>query len=170
MNGTVDKNWYHFPWVWGLILIPMSAVVFGVVMFVMAGIHRDDLVVDDYYKDGMAINQRLSMDSRAKELNVQARLTELNEARLVFEIENVSDSAVRLNLFHVASREEDREAVLVPEGDPVDSVSVYSIDNLEIVSLLKSRGVWYLELAGADDQWRLRRRIVTPLVELELKP
>jgi hypothetical protein len=110
------------------------------------------------------------MDSRAKELNVQARLTELNEARLVFEIENVSDSAVRLNLFHVASREEDREAVLVPEGDSVDSISAYSIDNLEIVSLLKSKGVWYLELAGADDQWRLRRRIVTPLVELELKP
>ena len=48
MTGAVDKSWYHFPWVWGLILIPMSAVVFGVLMFVMAGIHRDDLVVDDY--------------------------------------------------------------------------------------------------------------------------
>ena len=59
MTRTVDKSWYHFPWVWGLILIPMSAVVFGVLMFVMAGIHRDDLVVDDYYKDGMAINQRV---------------------------------------------------------------------------------------------------------------
>jgi hypothetical protein len=170
MIEAVDKNWYQFPWVWGLILIPMSAVVFGVVMFVMAGIHRDDLVVDTYYKDGMAINQRLSMDSRAKELNVQARLTELSDARLVFEIKNVSDSAVRLNLFHVASRAEDREVVLVPDGDPVDSSSTYSIDNLELVSLLKTGGVWYLELAGADDQWRLRRRIVTPLVELELKP
>ena len=170
MTGAVDKSWYHFPWVWGLILIPMSAVVFGVLMFVMAGMHQDDLVVDDYYKDGMAINQSLSMDSRARELNVQARLTELSEARLVFEIENVSDSAVRLNLYHVTSKQEDREVVLVPESDPVDSSSTYSSDNLEIVSLLKTGGVWYLELAGVDDQWRLRRRIVTPLVQLDLKP
>ena len=170
MTGAVDKSWYHFPWVWGLILIPMSAVVFGVLMFVMAGMHQDDLVVDDYYKDGMAINQSLSMDSRARELNVQARLTELSEARLVFEIENVSDSAVRLNLYHVTSKQEDREVVLVPESDPVDSSSTYSSDNLEIVSLLKTGGVWYMELAGVDDQWRLRRRIVTPLVQLDLKP
>jgi hypothetical protein len=148
----------------------MSAVVFGVLMFVMANIHRDDLVVDDYYKDGMAINQRLSMDSRARELNVQARLTELSESRLVFEIENASDSAIQLNLYHVASRQEDRQVVLVPEDDPVDSSSAYSSDNLEIVSILKTGGVWYLELAGVDDQWRLRKRIVTPLVELELKP
>jgi hypothetical protein len=170
MTGADDKSWYHFPWVWGLILIPMSAVVFGVLMFVMANIHRDDLVVDDYYKDGMAINQRLSMDSRARELNVQARLTELSESRLVFEIENANDSAIQLNLYHVASRQEDRQVVLVPEDDPVDSSSAYSSDNLEIVSILKTGGVWYLELAGVDDQWRLRKRIVTPLVELELKP
>jgi hypothetical protein len=170
MTGAVDKSWYHFPWVWGLILIPMSAVVFGVLMFVMAGMHRDDLVVDDYYKDGMAINQRLLMDSRARELNVHARLTELSEFRLVFEIENASDSAIRLNLYHVTSRQKDRQVVLVPDDDPVDSSSAYSSDNPEIVSLLKTEGVWYIELTGVDDQWRLRRRIVTPLAELELKP
>ena len=33
--------------------------------------------------------------------------------------------------------------------------------------LLAQRGVWYLELRGEQDNWRLRKRMETPIARLE---
>ncbi len=58
---------------------------------------------DDYYKDGMAINQSLKMDALAKQKNVSARLALLGEGYLELEIRNVTDSAIEMNLYHVTT-------------------------------------------------------------------
>ncbi len=165
MDNVQEKNWYQYPWVWVIVSIPFSAVAFGILMFVMADISRDDLVVDDYYRDGMAINRQLDMDREAKSLDIHASLQQVREHLLAFRIDNATDSAVRLNLYHVASREEDRSTVLVPE-DP----GGYTATDPAVTAILMSQGVWYVELIGADTHWRLRKRIVTPLNRLELSP
>ena len=41
-------------------------------MIYMVTRYPDDLMVDNYYKEGMAINQSLAMDAAAQALNVEA--------------------------------------------------------------------------------------------------
>ena len=161
----IVKPWYAQLWPWILISIPFSAVVFGFVMFYLADVHRDDLVTDSYYKEGMTINRTLMMDHQAENLKIRATLKDIGQGKIVFTIENATDSAIQLSLFHVSSSEEDKVVALVPE-EGYD----YSIEDLEIESLLSTQGVWYVELKGTDSHWRLRKRVVTPLSELEMMP
>jgi len=75
MTRTDSKPWYRQFWPWFLIAIPFSSVVMGVVMINLAISGKDSLVREDWYKDGMAINQRLDKQLKAKELGIKAELT-----------------------------------------------------------------------------------------------
>ncbi|MDZ7685081.1 MAG: FixH family protein [Gammaproteobacteria bacterium] len=108
--------WYRHPWVWVVFMIPFSAVAVGIVMLVTVAFHPDDLVVDDYYKQGMAINQRIGMDVAAGERDIRARSARLSSSRVEFHIENVTDPAVVMNLYHVTDKGQDRRIVLASEG------------------------------------------------------
>jgi hypothetical protein len=66
--------WFRQPLVWMLIAIPGSAVVFGIYMIYLAISTADGLVVDDYYKEGLAINQQIARDARAAELALAAEI------------------------------------------------------------------------------------------------
>jgi uncharacterized protein len=165
MESPDFKAWYLHAWPWVLISIPFSAVLFGIVMFVMANIHRDDLVADDYYEEGMAINRQLTRDELARQLGIYATWKVSPDSGIVFKVYNAKDSAVLLYLQHVSDSQQDRSAVLVP-GDGFD----YSSDDERVARVFAEEGVWYLGLEGTDDTWRLRKRLVTPVTELELRP
>lgn len=74
-NIQQSKAWYHFPLVWMMVLIPFTAVVMGVVMIWLAIESNDGLVVDDYYKKGLEINQVLDRQRHAVEYGLHAKLT-----------------------------------------------------------------------------------------------
>ena len=120
MNSTDIKAWYKYPWPWVLILLPLTAVLFGIMMFVLANTYRDDLVADDYYKDGMAINRRLVMDDRARQLNIHANWTESAAGEVVFTVYNATDSSGLLSMHHFSDRPKDEFVVRLP-GDGCDS-------------------------------------------------
>lgn len=69
------KPWYRHPWVWALIAVPGSSILFGIVMITASVSGPTDLVRDDYYKAGLAINQDLSGVRRAEDLGIVATLT-----------------------------------------------------------------------------------------------
>lgn len=154
------ENWYQNPWVWLLIGIPLSSILFGVVMIVSATVYPDDVVVDDYYKEGMAINQRIDMDEAASRRKLEAT-GQFDKGRVSFEIEGAIDSAIVLSIFHVTDRNLDREVLLLPEFG-----GRYAADQVDLP--LDEPGVWYIELAGVDDGWRLRRRVEAPVSTVEL--
>ena len=66
--------WYKYKLVWMIIAIPAASVIAGINMIYLAVNTDDGLVVDDYYKEGMAINQSLQRDKTAAELGLTARL------------------------------------------------------------------------------------------------
>ncbi len=70
-----SQPWYQQFWPWFLILLPASVVVAGLSTLFIANRHADDLVVDDYYKDGLAINRQLEKKQRADQLGISATLT-----------------------------------------------------------------------------------------------
>ena len=69
-----EAPWYRHRWPWILISIPAVSVVLGIMMLYLGLQTNNSLVVDDYYKQGKAINQRIERDQTAVRLGVDARL------------------------------------------------------------------------------------------------
>lgn len=95
------QPWYREPWPWLLMSGPAIVVVAGVITTVIAFRTADGLVADDYYKQGLTINQTLKREQRAAALGVRAGLLYLPEqARVQVMLEGVAPQALTLRLAH----------------------------------------------------------------------
>jgi hypothetical protein len=74
MTGTSLKPWYREPWPWLLMIAPAAAVTAGAVTVVLALQSYDGLVAEDYYKQGLAVNQRLARAEKARALGISGSL------------------------------------------------------------------------------------------------
>lgn len=72
--NTRSKPWYREPWPWILMAGPAIVVVAGFVTAWLAVRSSDGLVEDDYYKQGLAVNQRQARDHAAAERGLSAEL------------------------------------------------------------------------------------------------
>ena len=70
LPGAVSAPWYTHRWPWLLMLGPAIALVGGGFVTWLALGHPDAMVVDDYYKQGKAINQDLHRDRVASALGL----------------------------------------------------------------------------------------------------
>lgn len=77
MNSTTGQDtgpWYKQTWAW-FVLTPLIVVVIASMNFVfLAFSHQDDVVMDDYYKEGRTINQHFTLDEAAKALALDGQL------------------------------------------------------------------------------------------------
>src|SRR5574343_536433 len=73
LRGDVTP-WYKQRWPWLLIAGPATVIVAGIVTVWLAIVSNDGLVADDYYKQGLAVNQQLQRDQEAAHLGIQADL------------------------------------------------------------------------------------------------
>lgn len=164
------KPWYQHRWPWILIAMPAASVVLGVILITTALRNPAILVVDNYYAEGRGINQSLAMDDAAENLGLEAQL-ELAGDRMTLQLastDGISEDALRLYVYHATHEERDQEFVLVPalEHDLYEIADPAAAASLN--TLLASQGSWYLELRGADNEWRLRKRVQTPLTQAAL--
>lgn len=145
-----DKPWYRQFWPWFLILLPASAVVGGVTTVVIAFNNADDLVVDEWYREGKAINKSLAAEKMAEDLGLRATLTNRNgRAQLRFaDTEAVSAPALRLALRHPTLAERDQMLRLVRSG-PGEYRAPVSLPE----------GTWVVTLEPEPGDWRMRRRL-----------
>ncbi len=114
--------WYKQFWPWVIIFFPASAVVAGLITVVIAFKYGDTLVKNDWYKDGLAINQRLDKQKQAKVLGINAQIT-LDRAKkhLLLTLNNVDGlktNIVNVSLTHPTQPEKDGEyqAFYTPQG------------------------------------------------------
>ncbi|RKZ36811.1 MAG: hypothetical protein DRQ37_03340, partial [Gammaproteobacteria bacterium] len=71
-NEPEARPWYQEPWVWLIVAFPAAAIISSLVMAYLAFSTDDGLVVDDYYRKGLAINRILSRDHAASRLQLKA--------------------------------------------------------------------------------------------------
>ena len=152
MPLPTDSNtppWYRQFWPWFLIALPGSVVIASLVTVYIAFSGADSLVVDNYYRDGLAINQVLEQDRRAEVLGLLAELRlDATSGELFATIDTVHPLPERLALllFHPTDSKRDRELVLT-EFAP----GHYRAD---LDQQLQSR--YYLRvLPEPDREWRL---------------
>lgn len=162
----IDTSQNYWPWL--LIAIPFAAVLFGILMVTTTLMYPDDVVIDNYYKDGMAINKRISMDELAFSESISAELVQLDQISIGFDVKNTTDSAIQLKLYHVTDKSQDLIFTLAREG----GANADRFVSYEPVDVLGLDGVWYIELLGSETKWRLRGRIQTPIEmqKIVLKP
>lgn len=74
VQDSLIVPWYKQRWPWLLMSGPALVIVAGAVTVWLAVVSNDGLVVDDYYKQGLAVNQRLHRDQQASDLGMAADL------------------------------------------------------------------------------------------------
>ena len=83
MNNKLPNHdtqpWYRQFWPWFLISLPATVVVAGFVTLYIANKYSDDLVADEPYKDGLAINIQLEKKLVAEQRGIEASFQFLGE-------------------------------------------------------------------------------------------
>jgi hypothetical protein len=98
-EGARAQPWYREPWPWILMAGPALVVVAGLVTAWLAVRSDDGLVVDDYYKQGLAINRTLGRGEAARRLGVIAELR-LADGRVRVLLSGAAGAALTLQLAH----------------------------------------------------------------------
>ena len=152
MNAQI-LPWYKYKLVWMVIAIPAASVIAGINMIYLAVNTDDGLVVDDYYKEGMAINQSLQRDRTAAELGLSAQLM-IEESgdmvRLNFNKCSLAEYPEQLTLHLQHATHAGYDQIIPLVRAPRDQYIGYLQHTIR-------EGVWHIMLL--TEEWRLVNRI-----------
>lgn len=142
--------WYRHRWPWLLMLGPFVVVAAAAITLWLAVRSNDGLVADDYYKQGLAINQVTSRDRRAADLEMRADLSldaSRQLVRVVLNSGKLSEmpGVLLLRLSHPTRDGLDRQFRLLR-----DSSGGYSAGGGGDLA-----GRWYVSLEDEARAWRL---------------
>lgn len=142
--------WYKQRWPWILIAGPAIAVVAGIVTFWLAVKSNDGLVSDDYYKEGLAVNQQLQRDQGASRMGLSADVMRagLKLRLLILGGEGGGDlpEVITLKFTHPTQAGQDQKIRMTSQGK-----GFYSGELTAEIS-----GRWIVSLEDPAGQWRLQ--------------
>jgi uncharacterized protein len=139
--------WYREPWPWILMAGPAIVVAAGFYTLYLAVVWKDPLVVDNYYKEGLAINRVLARDRLALQRGYRA-VVMLNEQRSLLRVHLTgTELPLELNMhfIHPTKSGLDRRVVALQMQPGLYEASVRLAD----------AGRWDVELGDTQQQWRL---------------
>jgi hypothetical protein len=154
MQDRDTKPWYKQFWPWFLIAIPCSSLIVGSMVIRFAYDGTNSLVVDDYYKEGRAINARLDKIDRAIELGITTQLN-VQQGSIVLEFLSSapeSGQALKLDFFHVTLPDRDFDVLLTRDANGLYRSNV---DN-------PIQGKWRLRLMPLDESWKVQQTVNLP--------
>ncbi len=169
MNVTMESPdkmpWYKHRWPWLLMLGPGIVIIAGIVTVWLAVVSNDGLVSDDYYKQGLAVNQRLQRDHKAGELGMKADLMRSGEQLRLMMTADPSlqmPSELIVRFMHPTQAGRDMAATMKAEGQGFYAGRLAAdIGGRWRVSIEDPAGQWRLQgdwEANADEPLRLSGR------------
>jgi hypothetical protein len=164
---AVPNPWYREPWPWLLMSGPAVVVVAGFITLYLAVSGQDGLVVDDYYKQGKAINQALHRDDVARQAGLTAIVSfDQAQDRVRVTVKQADGSRLTgpltLSLVHATRSGFDNVVNL----SPTENGYVGKLPALRT-------GKWNVLLEDKEKQWRLQQEVnvgTAALAPLELRP
>lgn len=146
-STDAERHWHREPLVWLVIAIPLLTVFAGITTVVVANYRADTVVVDDFRKEGLAINQDPRRDEAAQRLGVAAEVTAVDTALHVVLAPGRAAPPAKLVvlLSHATRAELDRMLTLERGAD----------GEYRAVTPPLPAGHWHLEITPADREWRL---------------
>ncbi len=156
MNPALhSKPWYREPWPWLLMSLPLTAVIAGVATVIIAFQTADGLVVGDYYKAGLAINQTLARDDVARAAQLAATFKSEGGV-LMLRLDGrlpVYPKQLLLTLAHPTRQGMDQTLTLQHAGG----------GRYRAVMPVMPAGKWHAQLVDAASTWRLSGVVHTPI-------
>ena len=152
LNQEPLTPWYKEPWMILVIGLPVLSVMGGIAMVTVAVNGRDTLVRENYYKDGLAINQELAWNTKAANLDLTGELT-FNEKQLSLTLntpKSIQPLNLNLSLNHPTQAHKD-QVYLLERFKPGQYLSP--------VNELPS-GRYYLEISSNEQSWRISMPVV----------
>jgi hypothetical protein len=139
--------WYTHRWPWFLMIGPATVLAGGAFVTLLAVGHPDALVVDDYYKQGKAINQDLRRDRAATALNLSLHAAyDAQAGQLRGRIAGQA-APFTIYLAHPTLPQRDLRVFVKPAADGSFSVALPDLE----------RTHWQVVVEGALRDWRLAR-------------
>lgn len=136
-----------------VIALPVLAIIGCLITIVIAIRTNDGLVADDYYKQGLAINQTIARDEKAAALGLEA-LVQLSEGQIVVQMSANGGGLpqkVLLTLVHPTRSGADQQVWLSRVGERYEG----PIGPL-------STGRWQIRLEDEARSWRMNGAAYVP--------
>jgi len=138
------RPWYREPWPWLLMSGPAAVLVAGAITTWIAFRTADGLVVEDYYKQGLAINKVLKREETAQRLGLSARVV-LSPGRLEVRLDGPQPEVIFATLAHATRAGNDLRLRLARS-----SRGVYEADLPPLAA-----GRWRIVLEDPARTWRV---------------
>jgi hypothetical protein len=154
--GSRAGPWYSHRWPWLLMLGPAVVIVGGSFAMYLAISRPDAMVVDDYYKQGKAINQDLRRDriAAALRLSFEARYDPA-QATLSGNMRAAGmplATPLHIYLAHPTQPAKDLQLLVRPDAAGRFSVALPMLE----------RAHWQMVVEGPQREWRLARSWTWP--------
>jgi len=161
MEKIPQKAWYREPFVWLVILFPSLAIIGGIITIYIAVIARDNLVEENYYQKGLAINQVLNQDKAANSHHLQATLhfrpdQQILNVYLKAQTDYHFPDQLTVDFSHSIHEKLDQTITLPRIAD----------DAYQGILSKLAAGLWHIQL-NADD-WRLLKSLTLPVEEVTI--
>lgn len=154
MNTTAtdtNKPWYKQFWPWFLISLPGSVVIASIFTIIIASDKPDTVVMDDYYKQGLAINRDISREQLARKMGIKATL-KMSVNHLTISLEStkkIDPGYLMLRIMHPTLADKDRQIKLNRISPLVYRAKAPAI----------SSGNWNVRLEPGNADWRIQKRM-----------
>ncbi|MFT4940031.1 MAG: hypothetical protein ACI88A_003082 [Paraglaciecola sp.] len=154
MHPTPQKVWYKQFWPWFLIALPVISMIVSLNMLRFALNGEDSLVVDEYYKQGKAININLQKIEMAKKLNIKAQMRINDNSVELHFTDGKPGSAAALNLvfYHATQKHKDTTFTLIKDA----SETYRALIDTDLT------GKWQVSLQPHDELWKIQQTISLP--------
>lgn len=164
-NTTINsKPWYQHPHLWLVICLPILSIAVSLTFARTAFLNKSDVVRDDWYMDGKALEQDMSRDTAAAAANLHAKISISPQGQIDVLLSHAPNTAIPpqldLYFFHPIKSEKDHKVSLKRLEDG------HFQGKLDEDQLKPSH--YYVELDG--HLWRLSSRIELPIATFELAP
>lgn len=144
-----NQPWYKDRWPWILMAGPGIVIVAGFITLWLAVVSYDGLVTDDYYKQGLSVNQSLQRDQKAANLGLHGDVMRSgSNLRLLLSAEGDATfpSEIMLKLAHPTRAGQDQLVKMTLEGRGFYGGML----------AMEVSGRWLVSIEDPAAQWRLQ--------------
>lgn len=151
-SHQISTPWYKIPVVWLMIGIPASSIVLGISLLVIAVTNADDVVADDWYKQGRSVNRDLDSEAIAQRfgLTVSFELKEQETKAVLTATTAIAwPERLQLALRHPTFAKQDKVLVLAHQGEGIYSGEPAHYKGHDTIATI----------TPDDNYWRLQHRV-----------
>ncbi len=143
------RKWYQEPWMWLVVGIPMATVIAGLSTVWIALHQADSPVVSDYYRQGLAVNERIESRRQAQKLGITAVIV-FSEGRTQMRLHApVQPNSIDMLLAHPTDKMRDHKMTLHYDAQ----------SQLFVGPAIKATGRYYAQITAPGKDWLLSQEV-----------